>query len=71
MCNGEQPGLYTWRLDGFALNMKGGMPYDDIGHVNVQHCTLPVDCNGTCPVSGQVKRLFFRKKKTTPSAVGK
>ncbi len=24
-------------------------PYDDIGHIDVQHCTMPVDCNGTCP----------------------
>ena len=50
----EQPGLYTWRLDRLDPVYREVRPYDDIGIVNVQYCIMPVDCNGTCSVSGQV-----------------
>ena len=52
-----------------SLNVKGGMPYDDIGCVNVRNCTVPVNCNGSCPVSGKVKRRS--KKRTAPFTLRK
>ena len=52
---GEQPGFYTMAV-GQVWPCKGGMPYDDIGFVNVQYCIMPIDCYGTCLISGQVKK---------------
>ena len=54
ICIGEQPEFYIWRLGRLDPVYREVRPYDDIGVVNVQYCIMPVDCNGTCSVSGQV-----------------
>ena len=47
-------GFTQWRLGRLDPVNREVRPYDDIGFVNVQYCIMPVDCNGTCSVSGQV-----------------
>ena len=61
ICIGEQPGFYTWRLGRLDPVSREVRPYDDIGFVNVQYCIMPVDCNGTCSVSGQVTVILCKK----------
>ena len=46
-----------------VLPCKGGMPYDDIGYINVYYRIMSINRNGTCSISGQVKRLFCYKQK--------
>ena len=47
-------GFIQWRLGRLDPVNREVRPYDDIGIVNVRYCIMPVDCNGTCSVSGQV-----------------
>ena len=57
-------GFTQWRLGRLDPVSREVRPYDDIGFVNVQYCIMPVDCNGTCSVSGQV--IVILNKKITP-----
>ena len=51
----------VWRLGRLDPVCREVRPYDDIGCVNVQYCIMPVDCNGTCSVSGQVIVILNKK----------
>ena len=54
-------GFTQWRLGRLDPVSREVRPYDDIGFVNVQYCIMPVDCNGTCSVSGQVTVILCKK----------